>query len=78
MYSYYGEQYKNSLKRLKIELSYDSANPTPGHISKENHNSKRYSTPVFSEALFTIARMCKQPKCPSTDEWIKKICYRDY
>ena len=29
--------------------------------------------PMFTEALFTIAKIRKQPKCPSTDEWIKKI-----
>ena len=28
---------------------------------------------MFIAALFTIARTCKQPKCPSTDEWIKKM-----
>ena len=32
-------------------------------------------TPVFIAALFTIARTWKQPKCPSTEEWIKKIWY---
>ena len=30
-------------------------------------------TTMFTAALFTIARMWKQPKCPSTDEWIKKM-----
>ena len=30
---------------------------------------------MFTEALFTIARSWKQPKCPSTDEWIKKMWY---
>ena len=30
---------------------------------------------MFSAALFTIAGSCKQPKCPSTDEWIKKMWY---
>ena len=30
---------------------------------------------MFIEALFTIARIWKQPKCPSIDEWIKKIWY---
>ena len=30
---------------------------------------------MFIEALFTIARIWKQPKCPSTDEWIKKMWY---
>ena len=32
-------------------------------------------TPVFIAALFTIMEMWKQPKCPSTDEWIKKMWY---
>ena len=32
-------------------------------------------TTVFIAALFTIARTWKQPKCPSTDEWIKKMWY---
>ena len=30
---------------------------------------------MFIAALFTIARSCKQPKCPLTDEWIKKMWY---
>ena len=30
---------------------------------------------MFTAALFTIARTWKQPKCPSTDEWIKKMCH---
>ena len=32
-------------------------------------------TPMFIAALFTIAKTCKQPKCPSTEEWIKKMWY---
>ena len=32
-------------------------------------------TPMFITALFTIAKIWKQPKCPSTDEWIKKMWY---
>ena len=30
---------------------------------------------MFIAALFTIPRTWKQPRCPSTDEWIKKMCY---
>jgi hypothetical protein len=30
---------------------------------------------MFIAALFTIAKLWKQPKCPTTDEWIKKMCY---
>ena len=36
---------------------------------------KDISTPVFTVALFTITRTWKQPRCPSTDEWIKKLWY---
>ena len=32
-------------------------------------------TPMFTAALFTIARTWKQPRCPSADEWIRKLCY---
>ena len=45
------------------------SNPTTGHIPRENHNSKTQ----FIAALFTTARTWKQPRCPSTDEWIKKL-----
>ena len=36
---------------------------------------KKTCTPMFIAALFTIAKIRKQPKCPSVDEWIKKIWY---
>ena len=45
--------------------------PTTGHIPWENHNSKDTCTPMFTTAIFTIARIWKQPKYPSTEEWIK-------
>ena len=32
-------------------------------------------TPMFTAALFTIAKTWKQPKCPSTEEWVKKMWY---
>ena len=31
--------------------------------------------PMFNEALFTVAKTWEQPKCPSTEEWIKKMWY---
>ena len=52
-----------------------SSKPTPGHMSKENHDSKNACTPMFTAALFTTANTRKQPKCPSTDDWIKKMWY---
>ena len=36
---------------------------------------KTHVPPMFTEALFTIATTWKQPRCPSTDEWIKKLWY---
>ena len=36
---------------------------------------KTHVSPLFTAALFTIARTWKQPRCPSTDEWIKKLWY---
>ena len=45
------------------------------HISGENMVQKDTRTPMFIAVLFTIAKTWKQPKCPSTDEWIKKMQY---
>jgi hypothetical protein len=36
---------------------------------------RKCMSPMFIAALFTIAKSWKQPRCPATDEWIKKICY---
>ena len=63
------------LKKLKIELPYDPAIPLPGIYLEKTIIRKDACTPVFTAALFTIARTWKQPKCPSTEEWIKKVWY---
>ena len=46
-----------------------------GIYSKEHKtlNRKNIITPMFIAALFTIAKIWKQPKCPSADEWIKQL-----
>ena len=49
-------------------VSWDEVREWHGHISRENHNSKRHMHPNVHYVLFTIARSWKQPKCPSTDE----------
>ena len=60
-------------KNLKIELPYDLAILLDIFLKKnENTNLKRYCIPIFTVALFTVAKIWKQAKCPSTDEWIKK------
>ena len=61
------------LKTLKIELLYDLAIRLLGIYPEKAIIQKESCTTKFIAALFTIARTWKQPKCPSTDEWIKKM-----
>ena len=63
------------LKKLKIELPYDAAIPLLGIYPEKIIIQKDVCTPMFIAALFKIARSWKQPKCPSTDERIKKMWY---
>ena len=63
------------LKKLKIELPYDPAIPLLGIYPEKTIIWKATFTPVFIAALFTIAKTWKQPKCPSTEESIKKMWY---
>ena len=60
------------LKKLKLELPYDPAIPLLGIYPEKTIIQKYRCTPMFIAALYTIARSWKQPKCPSTDEWVKK------
>ena len=61
------------LKILKIELPYDQAIPLLGIYPQKTIIQKETCTTMFTAALFTIARTWNQPKCPSTDAWIKKM-----
>ena len=61
------------LKKLKIELPYNPAIPLLGIYPEKTIIQKESYTTVFIAALFTIVRTWKQPKCPLTDEWIKKM-----
>ena len=63
------------LKKLKIELLSEPALPLLGIYLGKTIVQKDTCTPRFKAALFTIARTWKQPKCPSTEEWIKKMWY---
>ena len=63
------------LKKLKIELPYDLAIPLLGVYPEKTVIQKDTCNRMFIAALFTIARSWKQPKCPLTDKWIKKIWY---
>ena len=61
------------LKKLQIELPYDPAIPLLGIYPEKTIIKKESCTKMSIAALFTIARTWKQPKCPSTDEQIKKM-----
>jgi hypothetical protein len=47
-------------------------------INLKDHKSgynRSTCTPMFTAAQFTIAKLRKQPRCPTTDEWIKEMWY---
>jgi len=56
-----------------IKPPYDPAIPLLGIYPEETKIEKDTRIPLFIAALFTTARTWKQPRCPSTDEWIKKL-----
>ena len=64
-----------SLKKLKIELPCDPAIPLLDIYSEKTLIRKDTLTLMFTVALFTIAKTRKQPNCPSTEEWRKKMWY---
>ena len=59
-------------QKLKIELPYDPAIQLLGIYLEKTIIQKEACTTMFIAALFTIARTWKQPKCASSDEWIKE------
>ena len=63
------------LKKLKIEVPFDPAIPLLGLYPKNTETpvQKNICTPVFIAAQFAIAKCWKQPKCPSVNEWMKKL-----
>jgi len=63
------------LKKLGIKPPYDPSIPLLGIYPEETKIEKDTCTPLFIAALFTITIIWKQPRCPSTEEWIKKLWY---
>ena len=63
------------LKKLEIELPYDPAIPLLDIHTEGTRRERDTCTPMFITALFTIARTWKQPRCPSAEEWIRKLWY---
>ena len=62
-------------KKWETELPYDPAIPLLGIHTEETRSERDTCTPMFITALFIIARTWKQPRCPSADEWIRKLWY---
>jgi hypothetical protein len=64
-------------EKSNIDLPYDPAIPLLGIYLKDCKTgySRGTCTHMFIAALFTIAKLWKQPRCPTIDEWIKKMWY---
>ena len=56
-----------------LELLYDPGIPLVGICLEKTLTEKDSCTPMFIAAIFTIVITWKQPRCPSTDKWIKKL-----
>ena len=52
-----------------------TSNPTAGHHTEETRIERDTCIPMFITALFTVARIRKQPRCPSARECIRKLWY---
>ena len=63
------------LKKLEIELPDDPAIPLLGIHTEETRTERDMCTPMFMAALFIIVGTWRQPRCPSADEWIRKLWY---
>ena len=63
------------LKKIEIGRTYDPAIPLLGIHTEDTRRERETCTPIFITALFITARTWKQPRCPSTDEWIRKLWY---
>ena len=73
-YNHYVKTVWKYLRKLNIELPYDSAIPLLGIYLDQTFIQKVACTPIFITAIFIIAEIWKPPKCPLTDEQIKKMC----
>ena len=65
----------NHLTTWKYIQRHDLAIPLLGIHTEETRIERDTCTPLFITALFIIARTWKQPRCPSAEEWIRKLWY---
>ena len=76
-FSHYTKQYEGSSKKIKIQLLHDPAISLLGIHPKGLKSGSQGDICSFMliTVLFTIAKLWKQHKCSSTEEWIMKMCY---
>ena len=76
-YNHYGKQCGDSLKKLELKIPFNPAmlllEIFPEELKTSYHSV--ICAPMFIAAQFVIAKSWKQPKCPSSDEWLKKMWY---
>ena len=71
----FDDKFYINFQRPHIELPCDPEIPLLGIHAEETRMERDTFTPMFIAALFIIARTWKQPRCPSADEWIRKLWY---
>ena len=71
-YSHYGKHMEVPQK-TKNRVAIWSSNPTPGIYPDKTLIQKDTCTSMFIAALFTVTKTWKQPKCPSTESWFKRM-----
>ena len=77
-YGHCGKYHRDTLHpKIKNRPITQSTKSTSGYLPKENKNTnpKRHLHPMFTAALFTLAKVCKQLQDPLTHEWTKKTWY---
>ena len=72
-YNHVGEEDGGSLEMLETDLLYDPTIPLLGMFLEKTIFQKDTCTPMFTAALFPTAKTQKQPECPLTEEWTKKM-----
>jgi hypothetical protein len=74
-YNHYGKQFGDSSKNERWNCPCDPVRPLLGICPKKHETgySRDTCTLMLIAALFTIAKLWKQPRCPTTDEWIMKL-----
>ena len=63
-------------QKTKNKITIGPSSPTPGHLSRGSHDSKRHMYLSVHCSTTYKSQDMEQPKCPSTEEWIKKMWYK--